>query len=72
MEELNFDVVLRDDGRARHVAAREGIAHIGTVGLIVRVRNLGLIPAAAPLLHEPKGMGFSITDALLQHVAAQE
>lgn len=55
-----------DDGAARRCARALGIPSIGTLGIVLRARNAGLIPAAAPLLHELKANGFRLEDAVIR------
>ena len=42
--------MLLDDAKARHVAERLGIARIGTLGILRRAKNAGLIFTLVPTL----------------------
>jgi len=57
--ELNATAVL-DDRNARRSAKALGVSLIGTFGVIIRARRLGVIPAAKPVIR-------SVVDAGLYH-----
>lgn len=48
--EVGADMVLLDDRRARSLALREGLQMTGTLGILRRARDAGLIAAVSPLL----------------------
>jgi predicted nucleic acid-binding protein len=48
-EEINADYLLVDDGKARNFAENQSIRCIGTLGVLVRAKNAGLIDALRPL-----------------------
>ncbi len=58
--------VVIDDGAARRCARTLGIPMIGTLGIILRARKLGYIPAAAPLLQALKARGFRLNDGVIR------
>jgi predicted nucleic acid-binding protein len=45
---LDADFLVIDDRPGRHAATRRGLAVTGTLGLLVRARQRGLIPAVRP------------------------
>jgi uncharacterized protein len=49
-EELRADVVLIDELAGRDVAIRCGLTVVGTLGLLLEAKRLGLCPAVKPLL----------------------
>jgi uncharacterized protein len=49
-KQLNADYLLIDDKRGRKVAAINRIATVGSMGVLLRAKQLGLIAAVAPLL----------------------
>ncbi len=55
-----------DDGAARRCARAMGIPLIGTLGVILKARQSGLIPAAAPLLRALRAQGFRLDDAVIR------
>lgn len=56
--------VILDDRKAREVAHRLGLKVTGTVGLLVKAKQAGIIPAILPLLDALDSKGFRITTAL--------
>ncbi len=60
-----------DDGAARRCARTLEIPFIGTLGIIIRARQAGLIPAAAPLLKELQTHNFHLNDGVIR-IALQE
>lgn len=55
-----------DDRKARHVARRLGISIIGTVGILVRAKKQGILPAIRPHLEALKSAGFRVSPELEQ------
>jgi predicted nucleic acid-binding protein len=53
-----------DDRKARQVAKRLGIRIIGTVGILVRAKRQGILPAIRPHLEALKNAGFRLTPDL--------
>jgi predicted nucleic acid-binding protein len=56
--------VILDDQHARKVAARLGITKIGTVGILLRAKQHGLVPLVRPLLEQLAANSFRISDEL--------
>lgn len=48
--ELRADLVLMDEAEGRTVASTLGLATMGLLGVLLRARQLSLIPSVAPLL----------------------
>ena len=66
---LHADLVLMDEMRGRVVARRLGLTVAGTLGLIVRARRGGLIPAARPIIAQVRARGgLWVTDQLVAEV----
>lgn len=59
-----------DDGAARRCARALGIPHLGTLGVILRARQSGLIAAAAPLLRALRIEGIRLDDAVIRAALA--
>lgn len=59
-----FTAVL-DDRAARALAARHGIPVIGSLRVIVRAKEAGLIPQARPALEKLRGAGAYVSAALI-------
>ncbi len=54
-----------DDRAARRCAQSLGIALIGTLGVVIKCRHLGLIPAARPIVESLSKAGIRLVPALL-------
>jgi uncharacterized protein len=61
--ERGYGIVL-DDRQARAVARNLGLTVIGTVGLLVKAKRGGIIPALRPVLDEMEANGFYLSRAL--------
>ncbi|MGI8554128.1 MAG: DUF3368 domain-containing protein [Dehalococcoidia bacterium] len=70
--EVSADVFITDDDRARRAARRLGISTTGTAGLLIRVRERGIIPSAVPLLDELRRRGQWLSDRLIEQVGREE
>jgi uncharacterized protein len=67
--ELHADFVLVDDGEARNVAARLGLTPAGTIGILVRAKDAGLIPQVAPIIDElVRRTRFRISDSVRRQI----
>jgi hypothetical protein len=56
--------VLIDERRARRAAADAGLLVVGTVGLLVRGRQLGLVGPVRPIIDALRRSGYHLGDAL--------
>ncbi len=71
-EELHADYLLMDEAAGRGVAVRCGLRVIGLLGLLVRAKQQGLVPAVAPLLDAlERDAGFWMTADLKRRVLDQ-
>jgi len=57
--------VVLDDLPARRLAVRLGLGVIGSLGIIVRAKSLGLVPAARPILEKFRGAGAYVSEELI-------
>ena len=63
--------LLADDQAARHYAAQMGLEVIGTLGVLVLAKRLGLLPAVQPLVQRLRAGGQRLSHtAVLQALAA--
>ena len=62
--ELGVPLVV-DDRLGRAAARRLGLAVTGTVGVLIRAKEVGLVLAVCPLLEEIRQQGYWLSDALL-------
>jgi predicted nucleic acid-binding protein len=58
--------LILDDLRARRVAASFSIPVTGTVGVVLRAKQQGLVPLVRPVFDDLQAAGFWISGALLQ------
>jgi hypothetical protein len=63
--ELGADLLLCDDLEARRIAAGEGIRVVGTLGLLLRSKQMGLLEAIEPTLSAMTALGFRISRELV-------
>jgi predicted nucleic acid-binding protein len=62
--EVDPEFVVLDDHQARAAARDHGLPVTGTLGLLVRAKQLGLISLVRPLMHEMIGAGHYASDRL--------
>jgi hypothetical protein len=58
-------LLLCDDLEARRVAAAEGIRVVGTLGLLVRGKQSGLLEAVRPILNAMVALGMRVSPDLV-------
>jgi predicted nucleic acid-binding protein len=56
--------IILDDRRARDLAHRMGLKVIGTVGILIRAKRVGLLPWIKPVLNELTEKGFRLSEDL--------
>lgn len=66
---LRVEAVL-DDGPARRAAKSLGVATVGTLGILIRAKDDGNIPAVAPYLNRLINAGMWLSEELGRQVAA--
>lgn len=57
-------ILILDDKKARRVATSMGVQVVGTVGLILRAKRLGIVPSVTKVLDELDVVGFRMSGAL--------
>ncbi len=60
------NIVILDDWKARKVAERLGLSVTGTLGVIIKAKNSGIIPTIKPYLNKIRETNFRISDELEQ------
>jgi predicted nucleic acid-binding protein len=60
------NIVNLDDWKARKLAERLGLSVTGTLGVIIRAKNTGLIPSIKPYLEKIRETNFRISEELEQ------
>ena len=61
-----LQVVGLDDRQARNMAQRLGLSVTGTLGVLLRAKEAGLIPTIRPLLRSIQDEGFHVSEELLK------
>jgi predicted nucleic acid-binding protein len=64
--EIGASRLILDDRRARRVASGFQVPITGTVGVVLRAEQAGLIPLARPVLDALRAAGFRLADPLYQ------
>ncbi len=59
-------VIILDDKKARRVGQQIGLKVIGTVGVLLRAKRMGVISIVQPLLDALQQAGFRMTEALYE------
>lgn len=70
LKQLAADRLLVDDHRARKVARCNGIAVIGSLGVLLEAKRVGLVPALRPLLRTMGEAGGFYSEHLLAQALA--
>jgi predicted nucleic acid-binding protein len=61
-------LLLLDDHLARQIARLQGLTYTGTLGVLVKAKQMGLIPSVKQLIEMLRQEGMWITDAVVQTV----
>jgi len=69
--ETESGTVILDDRKGRRAARGLGLSVVGTVGLIVNAKRIGLIPAAKPLFNQLHDVGFFVSDKIIAKALAE-
>lgn len=70
-EGIRADLVVLDDNAAKKTAKYLGLTVTGTLGILLKAKKAGIIPALAPVLKEIKKNGFYISEAVEQMVLSE-
>lgn len=66
--ELDSDWVLMDERKGRWKLEQLGIARIGTLGILLKAKQMGLIENMRPDVEQLHRQGFSISQAVIDAV----
>ncbi|MBI4556263.1 MAG: DUF3368 domain-containing protein [Candidatus Hydrogenedentes bacterium] len=66
--EIPGAAVILDERKARRVALKLDLIVMGTLGVLVRAKELGVIRTVRPLVDELRRVGFYLTEDLLREV----
>ena len=65
------DLIVLDDMAARRTAEYLGLTVTGTIGVLIKAKQRGLIPAVLPVLEELESNGFFISERVKRMIAAK-
>jgi len=71
-EDLQAELLLVDERKARRVAAQLGLPFIGTLGVLLEAKRLGLVESLSPLLNALRSNNIHIGDSLTKEVLKRE
>ncbi len=66
--ELNANWVLMDEKKGRRKLAQLGMSKIGTVGILLKAKEIGLLSIIRPDLEKLRRQGFSLSQAVVDAV----
>jgi predicted nucleic acid-binding protein len=66
--QLRGSIALLDDRQAREEARRLGIRVAGTLRLLIRFKQLGVVDAVSPAIRELIARGFRVNDSVVESV----
>lgn len=69
--ELGADLVLMDEKKGRRKLAQLGMPRLGTIGILVRAKDAGLLPAIRPELARLRDLGFTVSQVVVDIVLKQ-
>ena len=69
--ELGADWALMDERKGRRKLAELGMNKLGTVGVLLKAKQLGLLPAIRLDLERLRQLGFSLSDSVIESVLRQ-
>ena len=65
---MNADWVLMDERKGRRKLSQLNIPKIGTIGILLKARQLGLIPKLKPEIEKLQQTGFSISSSVVSEI----
>ncbi len=69
--EINADLVLMDEKKGRRKLAELGLNKIGTVGILLKAKQIGLLPTIQNDLEQLRQRGFSLSQSVVDAVLRQ-
>lgn len=70
-KELAADWVVMDEKKGRRKLSQVGLPKIGTIGILVKAKQVGLISQLHPELERLRSQGFSISQSVIDSVLVQ-
>ena len=65
---MNADWVLMDERKGRRKLSQLNIPKIGTIGILLEAKQLGLIPKLKPEIENLQQTGFSISSSVVSEI----
>lgn len=69
--ELGADWVLMDERRGRRKLDQLGLSKIGTLGILLKAKELGVLPQIRPDIERLRRRGFSLSQTVVEAVLTQ-
>jgi predicted nucleic acid-binding protein len=69
-QERRGSLLILDDGRARRCADVLGLRYTGTLGVLLKAKRSGVVPAVRPLVSRLEALGFRLHPMTRQHFLA--
>jgi predicted nucleic acid-binding protein len=69
--EIGADWVLMDEKKGRRKLAQLGLKKIGTLGILLKAKGMGLLPLIQPEIEQLRQQGFSLSQAVVDAVLKQ-
>lgn len=69
--EINADWVLMDEKKGRRKLSELGLNKIGTLGILLKAKQLGLMPIIRPELEQLQQQGFSLSPTVVDAILHQ-
>jgi predicted nucleic acid-binding protein len=69
LESQNALLIL-DDNKGRKTAERLNLLYTGTLGIILKAKNVGIIPSIKPIIQKIQGTNFRFSQKVLEEIYA--
>jgi predicted nucleic acid-binding protein len=69
--ELGADWVLMDEKKGRRKLAQLGVQKIGTVGILLKAKQVGILSTVRPEIEQLRRQGFSLSQAVVDAVLSR-
>ncbi len=66
--EINADLIIVDDFKARKVSNHLGLTITGTLGVLVKARNSNLFPSIKPVIEDLNNTNFRVSTELIEEM----
>lgn len=66
--EINADLIIVDDFKARKVSKHLGLTITGTLGVLVKARNSDLFPSIKPVIEDLNNTNFRVSTELIEEM----